>query len=71
MFAGAEQSRGSVAYLHDVDISVGTEKFKMKVAFSYNIADHGYGLLGQKGFFEHFTVKFDYAKKEIELKVKQ
>ena len=38
--------------------------------FSYDIASHGYGLLGQKGFFENFTVKFDYSKSDIELKPK-
>jgi len=70
VFAGAEKSRGSLAYLHEVDVKVGTEKLETKVAFSYNVADNGHGLLGQRGFFEHFVVKFDYAKKEIELKPK-
>lgn len=29
---------------------------------------HGYGLLGQKGFFDIFIVKFDLIKKEIDIK---
>ena len=27
-----------------------------------------YGVVGQRGFFEKFTVKFDLKKEEIELK---
>ncbi|HEY4514567.1 MAG TPA: hypothetical protein VJJ22_00185 [Candidatus Paceibacterota bacterium] len=70
IFSGAEISRGSVAYIHGVDMIIGTKKLKTKVAFSYNISDSGHGLLGQIGFFEHFIVKFYYSKKEVELKAK-
>ena len=28
----------------------------------------GYGVVGQKGFFDIFTVRFDLLKEEIELK---
>ena len=31
------------------------------------IAPHGYGILGQKGFFDIFVVKFDLLKEGIEL----
>ncbi|MEK9183748.1 MAG: hypothetical protein AAB890_01600 [Patescibacteria group bacterium] len=34
------------------------------------ISLHGHGILGQKGFFDMFVVKFDFLKKEIELKGK-
>ena len=29
---------------------------------------YGHGIVGQLGFFDHYIVKFDYAKEEIELK---
>mgnify|MGYP001607964096 FL=1 len=41
------------------------------MGFSYDIAKHGFGILGQKGFFDIFVVKFDLVKEEIELKEKQ
>lgn len=44
--------------------------FHAEVGFSYNIADHGYGLLGQKGLFDKFLVQFDLTSKQIELNVK-
>jgi hypothetical protein len=40
------------------------------VGFSSDIAKHGYGILGQKGFFNLFVVKFDYRKAEVEIKAK-
>ena len=33
-----------------------------------NFPRYGYGVVGQLGFFENFTVRFDYAKQELELK---
>jgi hypothetical protein len=38
------------------------------VGFSYEIAKFGFGILGQKGFFDIFVVKFDLSKEEIEIK---
>jgi len=29
-----------------------------------------YGLVGQRGFFENFIVKFDLQKEEVELKIR-
>lgn len=40
------------------------------VGFSYDIAKHGFGILGQRGFFDKFAVKFDLSKEEIELKAR-
>ena len=28
----------------------------------------GYGVVGQRGFFDKFVVKFDFLKEEVELK---
>jgi len=59
---------GSVAYFHEITLNIGKHDAKTLVGFSYDIAKHGYGLLGQRGFFDIFIVKSDLIKKEIELK---
>ena len=70
-FKGIQESGQSTAYIHNVKIVIGGYDYYMTVAFSYEIARHGFGILGQKGFFEKFIVKFDYSKQELELKEKQ
>ena len=67
-FGGVQANRPSSAYLHEVTLSVGGSRHKILAGFSYDIAPSGYGIVGQKGFFDIFTVKFDLAKEEIELK---
>ncbi len=67
-FGGVQELTGAVAFLHEVILSVGGVETKILLGFSFDIAKHGFGLLGQKGFFENFVVKFDLAKREIELK---
>lgn len=54
-------------YLHTVDAEIGGWPFRMKVGFLPNIARLGYGVVGQRGFFDTFIVKFDFLKEEIEL----
>lgn len=68
VFGGIQDAGGSEAFFHEIFLSVGGNKYKTKVGFSYDIAKHGYAVLGQKGFFDIFVVKFDLAKEEIELK---
>lgn len=67
-FGGIQAFAGAEAFLHEVTIRVGGWPYKTRVGFSYDIAPHGYGILGQKGFFDIFVVKFDFPKEEIELK---
>lgn len=67
-FSGVQAHEPSYAYLHEVTVSVGGSRHKIIAGFSYDIASHGYGLLGQKGFFDIFLVKFNLSKEEIELK---
>jgi hypothetical protein len=55
-------------YVHPVTIKVGGWSFSIKAGFLPNIARLGYGVVGQKGFFDIFVVKFDLLKEEIELK---
>ena len=58
----------SRAFLHEITIKVGGWPHKKRVGFSYDIAPYGYGILGQKGFFDIFVVKFDLLKGDIELR---
>lgn len=69
-FSGVQEAGGAEAYLHDVIILIGGTKHKIPIGFSYDIAKDGYGILGQRGFFDIFSVKFDYQKEKIELKQK-
>lgn len=49
-------------------LKVGGWPYSVKVGFLPNIARLSYGVVGQKGFFDIFVVKFDLLKEEIELK---
>lgn len=68
LFGGVQERGGAEAFLHKVDLNIGGWDYKTIVGFSYDIAKHGYGILGQQGFFDIFVVKFDLVKEEIELK---
>lgn len=67
-FGGIQEKGGSTAFLHEITVNIGGWDYKTTIGFSYGIARHGFGILGQKGFFDIFVVKFDLIKEEIELK---
>lgn len=56
------------AYTHAVTIRVGRHAFPVDAGFLSGIGRFGYGVVGQRGFFDFFVVKFDFAKEEINLK---
>ena len=60
----------SIYYLHTVTISVGGWPHKIEAGFMPDVAGRvmPYGIVGQKGFFDLFIVKFDLLKEEVELK---
>lgn len=68
IFGGIQEKGGAKAFLHEVILDIGGWNYKTIVGFSYDIAMHGFGILGQKGFFDIFVVKFDLLKEEVELK---
>lgn len=70
IFGGIQEAGAAEAFLHEVMLNVGGWNHKTIIGFSYDIAKHGYGILGQKGFFDIFVVRFDFSKEEIELKEK-
>ena len=67
-FGGIQSLGGAKAYVHQVSIEIGGHQFKADVGFSYDISKNGYGILGQKGFFDKFVVKFDLQKEDLEIK---
>ncbi len=70
-FGGVEEGAGAVAYFHTISMRIGNVEAAVNVGFSYDIAHHGFGLLGQNGFFDRFAVTFDLLKDEIILKKKR
>ena len=67
-FGGIQSLGGAKAYIHMVTLEIGGHEFITEVGFSHDISKNGYGILGQKGFFDKFGVKFDLEKEEIEIK---
>ena len=67
-FGGIQSLGGAKAYIHTVGLEIGGQELKTEVGFSYDISKSGYGILGQKGFFDKSIVKFDLLKEEIEIK---
>lgn len=62
--------KSSIYYLHQVRIIVGGHPYDITAGFMVNVAGRvmRYGVVGQKGFFDIFVVKFDLLKEEVELK---
>ena len=62
--------KASFYYLHTVTLVVGEWPHKVEVGFMPDVAGRvmPYGIVGQKGFFGRFVVKFDLLKEEVELK---
>jgi len=62
--------KSSIYFWHEITIVVGGWPYKIKAGFMPNVAGRvmQHGLVGQKGFFNNFIVKFDLLKEEIELK---
>lgn len=54
-------------YIHTLNIKIGGQGYKMDVGF-IKMSNTSYGVVGQKGFFDKFLVKFDLVKKSVELK---
>lgn len=56
-------------YVHSLDLKIGGHLLKnVEVGFLKQMGRLGYGVVGQKGFFDLFVVKFDLKKEVVELK---
>ena len=64
--------KSSFYYLHNVSIDVGGWEYHIEAGFMPNVAGHvmPYGVVGQKGFFEHFKAIFEQVNEEIKLRRK-
>ncbi|HEY4522781.1 MAG TPA: retropepsin-like aspartic protease [Candidatus Paceibacterota bacterium] len=62
--------KSSFYYVHKVTIEVGGWPYEIEAGFMPAVAGHAglYGVVGQRGFFDLFVVKFDLLREEIELK---
>lgn len=59
---------GITAYFHNLYIEIGGYRFNIYIGFTYDKLP--FPLLGQKGFFNLFTVIFELEKETIELRKK-
>jgi len=59
-------------FIHPVTIEVGGWPYEIQAGFLPLVAGgFNYGVVGQRGFFERFVVKFDMQKGEVDLKRKE
>lgn len=65
-FMGVSKEKVS-GHWGEIDIRIGHIAYHLKAIFA-EISDFGHGILGQKGFFDHFDVELSYKKQLIEIK---
>jgi Aspartyl protease len=74
--AGVKQFAGGIVegerreyYVHNITLKIGGWRNEnVREGFMPSLSKNGHGLLGQYGFFDLYSVKFDLPKGEIELK---
>jgi hypothetical protein len=67
--AGVVEGERRPYYVHKVSLKIGGWRHEnVRVGFMPSLSKNGHGLLGQYGFFDLYSVKFDLPKGEIELK---
>jgi hypothetical protein len=54
-------------YIHKIIIEISGWQYEVMAGFFYKISPYGFGILGQKGFFDLFRIKFIYSKGAIEI----
>jgi hypothetical protein len=57
-----------MAYFHEIALYVGGWPIKILCGFSADIPRKSNGVLGHFGFFDHFAVRLETSKQEVELK---
>lgn len=55
-------------YQHNVEIKIGKNLIKTTIVFSRQIPSNATAVLGNQGFFDHFTVTFNYKNEVISIK---
>jgi hypothetical protein len=64
--------KASLSHICPITIRVGRKDYVIEANFIEDAGNHivPYGVVGQRGFFEHFKICFDRKKEEIELKAR-
>lgn len=62
--AGKERIEG---FIGKINLRIGDKDYSEEVIFA-DISDFGHGILGHKGFFDHFDVNLKYRDQIIEIK---
>lgn len=57
-------------FIHTVTIRVGGYAYIVPMGFMPDMPSMGYGVVGQRGFFEFFKITFDLQKSEIDIKLR-
>ncbi len=66
---GVIEGEAKPFWMHSIEIEVGGWPYRVQAGFMYEIARCGYGILGQRGFFDQFkSVKFEKRRGKIEIK---
>jgi hypothetical protein len=60
-----------IGYFHMFTLKVGKHSLRTKVGFMDTMREGAFGMVGQKGFFDRFAIKFDYAERKVILHKKQ
>lgn len=68
---GGVTGENRTGYFHTVTLKVGGHSYQTKVGFMNNMREGSFGMVGQKGFFDRFAIKFDYAERKLTLHKKQ
>lgn len=58
----------AVYYMHEITMIIAKSVYQTEVGFEKESSEEiaSYGIIGQKGLFDQFVVKFDLSKAEIE-----
>lgn len=60
-------AKGKVTgFLGEVELNINSTSYDISAIFA-PIGEFSYGILGQKGFFDHFDIKMSYQRQVIEL----
>ncbi len=54
-------------YFHNLTLEIGGWQYKIAAGFSYQISPYGFGVLGQRGLFDLFRIKFMFSNGVIEI----
>jgi hypothetical protein len=58
-FGGIARGAETIGYLHTVTLTVAAQNYEAPIVFAYGLSMTG--ILGQTGFFDQFTVTFDWT----------